>query len=509
MPKILVRIYDYLGSRKFYILILALFVLEAGWIALSAAYPQAFDEGFHFGIIKVYSHYWLPFLSAQPPHADAYGAVFRDPSYLYHYLMSFPYRVIALFVHSQIAQIIILRFINIALFTYGIILFRKILRRVGTSKALSNLILSLFILIPIVPQLAGQINYDNLIMPLTAAMILLSFRVLDEVRSHQPSIWSIVMLIGFGLEVSLVKYAFLPIFAGIALFMLFLVYRTYKRQLGNFFKAILKSWQAQTYLTKIAMVVLIVVSFGMFYQRDIINLIDYHSIEPNCAKVLSVKQCMNYSVWAYNYKDHNKLASGVTSLNYLNPVIYLAQWVYWMWYRLFFAVNGPNDHFANYPPLPLPSLAALIVGLVGLYAVIKWWRKIFANNIYLVLLFVVTASYLLALIAQGYVTYNYTAVLENMNGRYLLPVLLLGAAIAGQAISVAFKDQARKIIFAVIILFLFIEGGGILTFISRSGPSWDLNNKAVVTLNNKARKVVNHVVVKGHKNYKGPIWFFN
>ncbi len=509
MPRILVRISDYFGSKKFYWLILVLFVFEAGWIAVSAAYPQAFDEGFHFGIIKIYSHYWLPFLSSQPPHADAYGAVFRDPSYLYHYLMSFPYRILALFVHSQISQVIILRFLNIALFTYGIVLFRKVLLRVGTSKSLSNVILTLFILIPIVPQLAGQINYDNLLMPLTAAIILLAFRVMDEVRAHRPSIWSIVLLISFGLLISLVKYAFLPIFAGIALFMLLLVYRSYRPKLGRFFKALNQSWQRQSKLAKALMVGLLIVSFGMFYQRDIINLIDYHSIEPNCAKVLSVKQCMAYSPWAYNYKDHNLLTSGTTTLSYLNPVVYLGQWVYWMWYRLFFAVNGPKDHFTNYPPLPLPSLAALIVGLVGIYALIKWWRKIFANNLYMVFLFVITASYLIALIGQGYYTYQYTAVLENMNGRYLLPVLLLGAAIVGQAVSLAFKDQARKIIFAVIILLLFVEGGGILTFIARSGPNWDLNNKAVVTVNDKARKVINHVVVKGRKTFKGPIWFFN
>ena len=39
-----------LASNKFFIFVLVLFVLESALIALTAAYPQAFDENFHFGI---------------------------------------------------------------------------------------------------------------------------------------------------------------------------------------------------------------------------------------------------------------------------------------------------------------------------------------------------------------------------------------------------------------------------------------------------------------------------
>ena len=191
MPKALKRVANFLASKKFYRLILIVFVIEAAWIAVSAAYPQAFDENFHFGLIKVYSHYWLSFFTNQPPHANAYGAVARDPSYLYHYLMSFPYRLIKLFFKEQLGQIIILRFINVAMFTGGIVLFRKLLLRVGSSQALTNLILMLFILIPIVPQLAAQINYDNMMIPLTAALLLYSFKLLDQIRAKKASILSI------------------------------------------------------------------------------------------------------------------------------------------------------------------------------------------------------------------------------------------------------------------------------------------------------------------------------
>jgi hypothetical protein len=66
-----------IGSRGFFRFVMGLFIVQSIWIAFSALYPQAFDEDFHFGLIKTYSHYWLPFLTKQPPNANAYGAVAR------------------------------------------------------------------------------------------------------------------------------------------------------------------------------------------------------------------------------------------------------------------------------------------------------------------------------------------------------------------------------------------------------------------------------------------------
>jgi hypothetical protein len=80
MKNVMARILQFIKSPRFFKIILLFFLLEAVWITFSAAYPQAFDENFHFGLIQVYSHYWLPFLSRQPPNANAYGAVARDPS---------------------------------------------------------------------------------------------------------------------------------------------------------------------------------------------------------------------------------------------------------------------------------------------------------------------------------------------------------------------------------------------------------------------------------------------
>lgn len=506
------RLYRLLNSRHLFIFILVFFVFESGWIALSAAYPQAFDENFHFGLIQVYSHYWFPFLSSQPPNASAYGAVARDPSYLYHYLMSFPYRVIATFYHEQIGQIIMLRFINIGFLTVALVLFRKILRRVGISRSLANVSILLFALIPIAPQLAAQINYDNLLIPLVALVVLLTFDVIDQLRSHKPSVKTISLLLGLCLLTSLVKYAFLPIFLAVVVFLIALGFRSYRHQLRLLLSHLNGNWKKQSARLKILLVGFLLLSAGMFIQRDGINLVKYHNVEPDCATVLSVNACKAYSAWDYSYTNHQQIKDQSTAGNasYRNIFSYAEQWLYWMWYRLFFAVNGPASSFTNYPPLPLPSAAAILLSLGGTFFFIKYWRRIFHNNIYLVLLFVVSVSYIVVLFAQGYSDYHYTDILVNMNGRYLLPVILLVAALIGSALSLALRNSVTtKFVIAGLVLVFFLQGGGFLTFISRSDDTWYLQNNVVQKVNDKARTITDPVIVNGNKQYSTGLWFFN
>jgi hypothetical protein len=498
-----------LGSRRFFLFVLIFFVFEATWIALSARYPQAFDEDFHFGLIQTYSHYWLPFLSSQPPHANAYGAVARDPSYLYHYLMSFPYRLINLFYHEKVGQVILLRFINVGFFAGALVLIRRVMLRVGGSPQLTNVSLLLFVLIPVAPQMAAQINYDNLLIPLVAWTCLLTFQAIDELRHHHPSARTLLTLLSVCLLSSLVKYEFMPIFLGVVLFLLFVAHKSFRGKLYLLWARLKESWVQQSRRLKTLLIIATLISAGMFVQRDGINLIKYHTISPDCSTVLSIKDCSAYSVWDHDYTSHQKVISNATKVN-SNPLYYLSQWAYWLWYRLFFAINGPTNDFTNYPPLPLPSAAFIIIGVAGIAAVIKWHRRVFNKNPYLMFLTLITVLYLIALVTEGYLKYEYTDVLELMNGRYLLPILPLAAAIIGSAFSVGLRKTPRlKAALAVCAIALFLQGGGFLTFIARSDSTWDWQNNTVVKVNNAARHISKPVLIKGKKTYATPMWFFN
>ena len=485
-----------LSSEKFYYFIVGFFIFEAVWIAFSALYPQAFDENFHFGLIKVYSHYWLPFLSKQPPNANAFGAVAHDPSYLYHYLMSFPYRLIALFVHSQTLQVITLRIIDIAFFASGLLIFHRVLQRVGLSRSLSNVTMFLFVLIPIVPQLAAQVSYDDLLFPLVGIICLLTFKLTDEFNAGRLALKDVFTLAIISSLTSLVKYAFLPILLSVVLFLLAVLMHKYRHNFKKLLQLIKDEWLALPKLSKILLPTLLVISLGLFAQRDIVNLIKYDAIEPDCAKVLNIHDCTSYSPWSYNYTNHHLVQTGASSANE-GLLIYTRQWFYWMWYRLFFAVNGLTSSFATNPPLPIPSIVAAIIAIGGFIALIIWRKRIFRHNPYLVFLLTVCLIYGLALYLQGYSTYKYTAVLENMNGRYLIPILLPLAAMLGLAFSIALrKSTVAKAFVATVVVVLFLQGGGLLTFILRSDETWYWPNSTIVKINKTAHKVAKHVVIK-------------
>jgi hypothetical protein len=486
-----------LGSKAFYYFIIAFFLLESIWIAFSANYPQAFDENFHFGLIKTYSHYWLPFLSKQPPHANSYGAVAVDTSYLYHYLMSFPYRIIELFIHAQAGQVITLRLIDVAMFTFGLVLFRKLLLRAGMSKSLTNVSLLIFVLIPIVPQLAAQVNYDDMFFPVTAWACLKSFDVIDDIKAHKPSAKRLLQLLIICFLGSIVKFAFLPIFLAIVMVLVIYMYRSYKGNLKQLVSHYTKDFLGLTRLAKIALPLLLLISIGLVFQRDGLDFIKYHSVEPDCSRVLTVKECSAYSPWLYNYADHTNVVSGkyVASDSLLT---YTGNWFYFTWYRLYFSVNGitSSGDFANYPPLPLPGIAAVAVFALGVVSLLIARRKVLHRNPYLLLLFSICIVYTLVLYAQGYQTYKYTAILENMNGRYLLPILLPIAAIIGMGLSsVLGRSKWPKSALALVVLVMFIEGGGTVAFIDRSDSTWYWNNAAVQNVNKTAHKVVKRVVL--------------
>lgn len=485
-----------LNSKRFFQFIIGFFLFESAWIAFSAVYPQAFDENFHFGLIQIYSHYWLPFLSHQPANANAYGAVARDPSYLYHYLMSFPYRVLALFIHSQTSMVIIFRLIDIGFFTTGIVLFRKVLLRAGLSKSLSNISLFLFVLIPIVPQLAAQVNYDDLLFPLMAWICLMSFQVIDQIRQQKLTFRTLTLLTVVSILSCLVTYAALPILAAIALFLTGLAFYKFRHNLKLIWQSYIADYKLQSLLIKIIFPCLLVIAVGLFVQRDVVNLVKYHSVVPNCSSILSINQCSAYSAWYVTYEWHLQVLAGSTTAS-TNILVYSVKWLYWMWYRLFFAVNGPASGFYSTPPLPLPAIGALVIAACSVVVIFKWRKKVFHNNPYLLFLFVISLVYIVSLFVKGYSTYKYTAVLQNMNGRYLIPILLPMAAFAGIALSMALQRMKRQKVLAVVIISLmFLQGGGILTFIIRSDQSWYWPNNSVVKVNNAAHKIATHVVVK-------------
>jgi hypothetical protein len=472
-------------------------VLQAGWIALTSHYPMAFDEDFHLGIIKIYAHHLNPFLASQPADADMFGALARDPSYLYHYIFSFPYRLIHLFTSSETTIIIVLRFLNIGLFAGGLVVFRKLLRRLRSPDAISNACLLFFVLIPVVSQLAGQINYDNLFIPAIAADLLLTLKFTERIRiKKQLDIRLLLLMLSAWLLTSLVKYATLPVFAASIIYAFAQLFRVFGPHVPVWYRAVKDNYishsdSAVSHLKLISLILVTFMSIGLFSQRYGINLVRYHTPVPDCSKVLSIKQCSAYGPWI---RDYDFSINKVDEAH--NPLVFTGDWLYGMWLRLYFAVDGPATMYQSRGPLPVPALSAIGVSVAGLLVTVLAFRKVLKNYqaSTLVLFVGISVVYISTLWFDEYRAYVRTGQPVAINGRYLLPflpLLLVLGALAGREL----LRKYPRVFYSVsgLILVSQLWGGGALTYILRSNDTWYRPSHAIRDANHAVQAVLGPV----------------
>lgn len=490
------KLLNFVASRRFFILVMAALVFQALWIALSGRYPMAFDEDFHLGIIRLYAHHLSPFWSAQPAHSDMFGAVYRDPSYLYHYIMSFPYRLIAVFAHSQTVQVIVLRIINIVLFTASLPLFRRLLIRTGASPALSNAVLAFFVLLPIAPFLAAQINYDNLFIPLVTAVLLLVTSINNElIRYKRLNMRLLCVVTVLALLTSLVKYAFLPVLVALIIFESVLFY-IYLGRAGKFWLSVGFGLSLIGRHLRWLLVVALLLSTVLFVERYGVNLVRYHEAVPDCQQVLNVERCSSYAPWLRDY-----ILSSHKGHNLHGPIGFTNDWLYGMWFRTFFAVDGPGTNFETRGPLTLPGVSAIVLLVGGLIAFIVKYRSIVKRyDKYTVYMFIaVLTGYIGLLWLDEYKSYLHAGMPVAINGRYLLPVLpLLMILLAIGYREILLGYTKIQLALASVGIVCFLAGGGVLTFILRSRDAWYWPNATVVQVNQGVQNSLTNVIPGAH-----------
>jgi hypothetical protein len=491
------KLVTFAASKRFFYGVVALLVFEASWIALSSHYPMAFDEAYHLGIIKLYGGHLSPWWNGQPTGADMFGAVYRDPSYLYHWLMSIPYRLIRQVFHEAIGQIIALRLINVAIFAAGLVITRALLLKVTHSKALINLALLFLVLTPVIPSLAGQINYDNLLFLAVPGATLLLVTFLERLRAQKYfDLRLLVVLVIVCLLSSLVKYAFLPIFFVLALYALGFIYRTYKTPKRHLGRELGASYKHLTQLTKIVLIFGIVISSGLFIERYGLNTINYHTPLPKCDQVLSAERCLTYAPWKRNHDilvSRGLPGSGTVKLN---AITFSQHWLFVLYRSMFYVLNGPDSSYAVGQPLLLPSVVGFLVIVVGMICLLLYQRQIFKANLARLLLAAIIVIYVLTLWLQNYSDYLHLGQPVALQGRYLIPIL--APLYLFLVISIAWASrryQQAQVFMAAFAVVLFLQGGGFVTFLVRSDDSWYITNSISARINHKAQPLVRHVII--------------
>lgn len=495
-------VFRIIASNKFFVFIIVLFALQASWIALTGLYPQAFDEQYHFGVAQLHAQQWSPFFASQPAGADQYGALARDPSILYHYLLGLVYRVVHVFTSNQTIQVIVLRFTSVLLGVWTLFLFRRLLRLLTLSAAKTNVVILFFSLLPVYTLLAGQLSYDNALIPATTLTIIWAVELAQAYQKTKRFDWlkGLRLLIAM-LLFSTIKYAYLPIFAGVFLYFLPVVWEARH----GWWSQLRYSFGGMRRYAKGLYVVMAVLALWLFGNGLAYNLVRYHEPDPYCDKVLSVEQCMHFGPYA---RDHAALErhEHATAKQLAG---FPFRWTKNMIRESYFTVYSYFDsegvvHY--YGGQKVPQLYAMgwvwfVACMVVLLASARWlWRNpvtrlvIIVSGVYVASVFYIDAKAL----------YN-TTYMVAVHGRYLFPVVvpILGCVALGVGywlgkLANPLRRRVRYALLAAVAITIigFTQGGGLMTYVHFSGDgSFWHQSKLAQNANAQLRRAVDAVII--------------
>ena len=465
----------FIASRAGFVLILGIFTISSAWIALASLYPMAFDEEFHYGLIGIYAGSLLPFGITHTSDMAQYGSATADASYLFHYLLSFPYRVLDFFSLNNETIIVTLRFINIALVTLALVVFRRAFIEAGISRAVTHVALALVCSIPVFTLLAAHINYDNLLLLIIAWCVLLIVRLTNAVRAGKtlPLKESILLAVAVLIGMS-VKYSFLPLALAMFIWLIWLVtvsYRRHKQTVTTQLISYKSEWRSLPRRPRYLLIGLAALSM-FFASHYLTSMLTYGSPIPSCERVFSEAECTAYGPWNRNKNLEADKPLSFTPLSF--PAYMTREWFPGMTQRLAFAVAGKTNGFETRLPMPALVITYVTLSLIGLAALIVQtvrrrtpWIAAFTA--------LLTVVYVGVLAFQLYGDYVDTAEPVAINGRYLLPLLPMVAVALIHAIRTLMRQIDSRIIAtvtAVVMLLVVTCGGGVLTYIIQAEPHW-------------------------------------
>lgn len=452
------------------------FALQAGFIALVGRYSMAFDEYYHLGTIQLYAKTWLPWHIVHPTGPAHFGAITTDGSYLYHYLMSFPYRVLDVFISNQTAQIIALRLIDVAIVVAGFYVFRRVLRALGMTRGAAQAALVFIMFIPVTTFLAGQLTYDALFFTCCGLAMLPLVRFVQSLDKHGTvSLARAAWTAAICLVTLQVKYAFAPIIFGAGVYIVWLVVvRVYRRQLD--WRGVAQQWrkQSKTSLGLLAVGVLLLTSV-FFLQRYGMNLVRYNSLTPDCDKVLSVTECLEFDPYGRDagFKERNLKSF----IDHKDLAMYPYNWFTQMIRELYFTVGPREVGYAPGAPLPSAYITGYMIAIISIALVTFRLRAIISKGVETRLLLSIVVAYIAFLFAKNLSAYVQTGVPVAIHGRYILPLLPLmayGVYVAVRSLPKRFFAHTKSyqsVVFAVLFV-ATLYGGGIAPYIIRSNDSW-------------------------------------
>lgn len=497
-PPITSRIVAILGSRYFFLAVAIFFILQMVWTALSGAYPMLFDEEYHLGIIEIYSRQLSPFITLQPPEAAFHGDITRYSSYFFHYLMSFPYRLISEFTDDLTTKVVAMRLICITLVIGGLWLFRKVLLNFGISRATTHSVLFIFTLIPLVSFSLAQINYDALLFVFLGLLLYLTQKA--TIKSKRQ-IWYVILFVIASGFAAITKFTVLPVILGCFIFMSIAIYRQYNTRILKIATAQLKELP-RPWLLVVSL--LLVVSIGLVAERYVINLTTYNALEPKCDVLHADDECLQYTVFRRDSGLRQVFQNKPYTL--MNPIQYsTSYWIPHIFNDFFVTGALVSQHkndlaLRNLPTTleanqgnPLLRNASWDIFLVAMAVIfIAFVRRKLTHKPFFALFGIILVIYTCALWLKNYSDYLSIGTPLAAQGRYYVWLLLPVLAMAALAFKAMIKNTGAYLSLFLISLLLLTQGGGVANYILYSNKTWYWlrYEQTIDQVNANARKVL-------------------
>lgn len=446
MKKLIGSCLDFVSSKTFLYLSLAWFVLQGIYFAISIKFGIPPDENYHFTYIQFFSNISpSPF----PTHQYGYDVILdaiHSPFFIYHYILSFPYRLIGDFSNAYI----VLRLLNIALGVGALLLIAKMADFLKISALARNLSIFMLANTLMFTFIFSAISYDNLFIFLSLACTFLLIKLIKKVEASTLLLFFAALAVGL-----LTKINFLPMAFIVLLVFVLNYYKRPKQVLSQFKKTFSDSKKLNIFLV-------VIISFLsiFFVQRYIFNQVNYGNFEPPCQKTRALQECRKSDLFVRNemiYAPDHPAANR-------NLVQYSKGWLKLIEDRTFGAF-AQRTISAN----KLVVYWSGIVLLTGLFIIVARWRKIDKN---LKILIYVSLFYSGILFLTNLNNYHASGRIDfAVHGRYLFGILPLIYLVWNQLIIERLKNPSIKISYVVVSILIF-AACAFPVFIQNVTPVW-------------------------------------
>lgn len=395
------------------------------------------DEFYHVRLSQIYSK---TFGLVDNSESTYYlGDISRIP-FLFHWLAG---RVINIknLILPSLKDYIVLRLFSVFVGCLNVLTALKIIRFFTKDKLVHILFLTMLTHTLMFVLISSGVNYDPLTILFSFLLIMFTLKLCN---SHKIETFALVVLVT--LLGCITKTTFLPI--AFVNFLFVVIHEIKHIQKYKEDGKILITHREN--LLKVSVYLVFIVFFAVLTVNLYgVNLIRYHSIQPNCSKVIGVENCMQNGVFA-TYFELKKVAPPEESL--LKLFWYIPHWLHLMTDRTYgiFAhlkLSLTYQQFSAY----------FLIFVLGALKFIRVYDKKKVGHSYFLLL-VVSYTIVLMVIINYLVYYKSNGVIHAaVQGRYMFPVLAPLYALVSLSL-LSFKNKYVRWFLFVCVMVVFLYG---------------------------------------------------